>query len=410
MTRTASIVFSAWVWLSFTAPPSVAEVLHHWVQLGSDNQTIVRAISTSNDCPQLQVDGHSVAMNKRAQPDSQFPEAVCEYRVQNASDKITLEGNTLPILSPDLKRIVVIGDTGCRIREGRVQACNDPTAWPLKSIVAEIASRSPDLVIHVGDYLYRSAECPDPEKCGGSPFGDNFQAWAADWLEPADQLLKLTPFLFLRGNHENCRRGYKGWFRYFADGPVPSNCPVVTDPWIASVNGLDLVSFDSSDGPAAQSNPDLLDVYGRMARDLFANTGSETWFLTHRPLWVNMRAFGEMIDGDDTQRAAFSGIIPETVNLILSGHIHAFQAIDVFDGPVQGISGNSGTQLDPMPTGVVTDVEIADSLASIVVNNSDFGFLMLTREADGSWSMDAIDAKGTARNRCRLRGRTLSCE
>ena len=123
-----------------------------------------------------------------------------------------------------------------------------------------------------------------------------------------------------------------------------------------------------------------------------------------------MHAFGELIDGDDTQRAALSGVIPETVNLILSGHIHAFQAIDLLEGPVQGISGNGGTQLDPMPTDFATNVDVAGSLASVVVSNSDFGFLLLSLEADGNWSMDAIDAEGRTRNRCHLIGRMLFCE
>ena len=184
----------------------------------------------------------------------------------------------------------------------------------------------------------------------------------------------------------------------------------MTEPWVASVDGFDLIAFDSSAGPAPKSSPDLLPEYGRMAGDMFANISGETWFLTHRPLWANMRAFGELIDGDDTQRAAFGEAMPEPLNLVLSGHIHAFQAIDLADGPVQGISGNGGTQLDPMPTGALTNVEVAGSLASLVVKNSDFGFLMLTREVGDSWSMEAIDAKGNALNRCLLRSRALSCE
>ncbi|CUH45837.1 Calcineurin-like phosphoesterase [Ruegeria atlantica] len=410
LTRTASLVFAAWVLLCFTVLSSKADVLHSWVQLGPNDQIIVRAISASTDCPLLQIDGQAVAMKKRAMPQDQFPHLVCEYRAPKLVQKIMLEGNPLPTLNPSLKRIAVVGDTGCRIRGTRVQYCNDPTAWPLNSILVEIASRSPDLVIHVGDYVYRASECPDPEKCGGSPFGDTFKSWSADWLDPADSLFRRVPFFFLRGNHENCGRGNKGWFRYFEAGSLPSSCPAVTLPWIASVEGLDLISFDSSAGPAPQSSPGLSNVYGQMARDLFGKTSGEAWLLTHRPLWVNMQAFGELIDGDDTQRAAFSRVIPENVNLVLSGHIHAFQAIDLLDGPVQGISGNGGTQLDPMPTEIAANVEVAGSLASIVVSNSDFGFLMLTQETDGSWSMDAIDAAGKTRNRCRLSGRTLSCE
>ncbi|WP_170336682.1 metallophosphoesterase family protein [Ruegeria arenilitoris] len=410
MTKTASLVFATWVWLCLTVLSSKADVLHGWVQLGPDDQIIVRAISASLDCPLLQIDGQAVAMKKRAMPEDQFPNLVCGYRAPKLAQKIMLDENALPTLNPNVQRIAVIGDTGCRIRGARVQNCNDPSAWPLNAILEEIASRSPDLVIHVGDYLYRASECLDPEKCGGSPYGDTFKSWSADWLDPAGSLLGRVPFVFLRGNHENCGRGDKGWFRYFETGSVPLSCPAVTLPWIASVDGLDLISFDSSAGPAPQSSPDLADVYERMASGLFEKSSGETWLLTHRPLWVNMHAFGELIDGDETQRAALSGVIPETVNLILSGHIHAFQAIDLLDGPVQGISGNGGTQLDPMPTDIATNVKVAGSLASTVVSNSDFGFLMLTRESSGGWSMDAINSEGESRNRCRLIGRALSCE
>ncbi|WP_171128311.1 metallophosphoesterase [Ruegeria sp. HKCCA5014] len=410
LTRNASFVFVAWVWLCFTVSSSRADVLHQWVQLGPYEKIIVRAISALPNCPLLQIDGVAVAMKKRAMPQDQFPHLVCEYHAPKLAQKIMLEGNLLPTLKPNVRRIAVIGDTGCRIRVTRVQNCKDPTAWPLKSILEEIATRSPDLVIHVGDYVYRASECTDAEKCGGSPFGDTFKSWSVDWLNPADILFRSAPFVLLRGNHENCGRSDKGWFRYFDVGPVPTDCPAVTLPWIATLNGLDLISFDSSAGPAPQSSTDLLDIYRLMAKDLFEKIRSEAWFLTHRPLWVNMHAFGELIDGDDTQRAAFGKVVPETVNLVLSGHIHAFQAIDLLDGPVQGISGNGGTQLDPMPTDIATNVEVAGSLASVVVSNNDFGFLMLISEAEGSWSMESIDAKGRTRNRCRLVGRMLSCE
>ena len=244
LTRIASLVFVTWVWLCFTVFSSKADVLHQWVQLGPDDKIIVRAITASPDCPLLQIDGQAVAMGKRAMPQDRFPHLVCEYRAPKLAQKILLDGNPLPTLKPNVQRIAVIGDTGCRIRGVRVQNCKDPIAWPLNAILEEIASRSPDLVIHVGDYVYRASECPDAEKCGGSPFGDTFTSWSVDWLDPADSLLRRAPFVFLRGNHENCGRGDKGWFRYFETGSVPSSCPVVTLPWIASIDGLDLISFD----------------------------------------------------------------------------------------------------------------------------------------------------------------------
>lgn len=397
------------MWFAFAVPLSAAEVLYNWVQLGPGTEIIVRVIARSPNCPALQVDGRSAIMSKRTEQAEHFPEIVCEHRAQ-APRQITLEDRILPTLKPDIQRIVVIGDTGCRIRRGVVQACNDPAAWPLKSIAAEIAARSPDLIIHVGDYLYRSMECPEPNKCDGSPFGDDFQTWAADWFNPAEGLFSVAPFIFLRGNHESCGRGDKGWFRYFAPRSFPVDCPAVTAPWVASVNGLDLIGFDASAGSAPESSPELLPVYGRMARDVFANIKQETWLLTHRPLWVNMHAFGELIDGDDTQRAAFSATMPELLTLVLSGHIHAFQGIDLANGPVQLISGNGGTLLDPMPTSMENNLEVAGSLASTVVNDSGFGFLVLTREGTDGWWVDAMDSNGQLRLRCRLKGRALSCD
>ena len=206
-----------------------------------------------------------------------------------------------------------------------------------------------------------------------------------------------------------CGQGGKGWFRYFATGPFPTKCPAVTSPWTMSLDGLDLIVFDASDGFAAESSPEHLPAYRRMAENLFSGLSHETWFLTHRPVWVNLRAFGDLIDGDDTQRAAFGAAMPDAISLILSGHIHAFQAIDLVNGPVQAIAGNSGTMLDPMPDSLVENIEVADSRARTVVNNHGFGFLLMTRLDQDGWQMDAMDENGEPRRRCVLKDRVLTC-
>ncbi len=400
-----TIVVSLW----FAGGAVASETLHHWVQLGPDSQIVVRAISRSSECPILKVDGQFVVMRRRASADDEFPGHVCEQRLHQPVNNVSLDGTALPTLNQTIRRIAVIGDTGCRIRGRQVQACNDPEAWPLKAILAEIDAKKPDLVIHVGDYVYRGSPCPPGADCAGSPYGDNYQTWVADWLGPAQKLFSRAPFVFVRGNHENCGRGAKGWFRYFAAGPVPDECPAVTDPWKVLADGLDLIVFDASDGRAPESSRARLSDYKRLADATFTNLRHETWFLTHRPLWVNMFAFGELINGDDTQREAFGAAIPEAFSLVLSGHIHAFQALDLAAGPVQVISGNGGTRLDPMPTGEKRDFEVAGSLMRQIVNDSGFGFLMLTRMNDSAWQMDALDAKGILKRRCMVAGRRMSC-
>ena len=392
-----------------TGAAVASDILHQWVQLGPGSEIVVRTISRSSECPSLKVDGQFIVMRRRAGAEDGFPGQVCEQRLNHPVGELVLDGAALPTLKQTIRRIAVIGDTGCRIRGSRAQACNDPDAWPLDTIMAEIAARKPDLVIHVGDYHYRSSPCPPGVDCAGSPYGDNFETWVADWLGPAQKLMAQVPFVFVRGNHENCGRGAKGWFRYFAAGPVPADCPAVTDPWKVLTDGLDLVIFDASAGRAPESPREYLSDYKRLADDMFANMRHETLFLTHRPLWVNMFAFGELIDGDDTQREAFGAAIPDTVSLILSGHIHAFQALDLADGPVQVITGNSGTRLDPMPTGEKRDFNVAGRLMRQIVNDSGFGFLMLTRVNDSAWQMDALDTKGSLKRRCQVTDRRMSC-
>jgi hypothetical protein len=46
--------------------------------------------------------------------------------------------------------------------------------------------------------------------CGATPVGDNWDAWNADFFTPAAQLLTAAPWVFSRGNHEDCGRSWRG--------------------------------------------------------------------------------------------------------------------------------------------------------------------------------------------------------
>lgn len=394
-------------WLAGKA--ASADLIHQWVQLGPGSEVIVRAVTRAPACPALEIDGQVVPMTHRAATEH-YPAQVCERRLPRSSRRIVLDGRALPVLTSEVRRIAVIGDTGCRIKARRAQACNDPRAWPLGAIVEAIAGQQPDLVIHVGDYLYREAPCPASADCQGSPHGQNWPAWAADWFGPAQPLLSRVPFLFLRGNHEECGRAWEGWFRYLAVEPVPAACIAASEPWKTQAAGIGLIVFDSADGPSPYSSPRLLESDRRHAKEMFANLNGPSWLLTHRPLWAYLHAFGDLITGDRTQRAAFGATLPKELGVILSGHIHAFQALDLAGGPVQLIAGNSGTSLDPMPTRAQRDVEVAGRLARTIVSDAGFGFLLMERIGAGRWRIEARDAQGAVRRRCILSGDGLRCD
>jgi hypothetical protein len=146
---------------------------------------------------------------------SSFPVLVCERQLPAGAARASVGGHTLPLLRHAVRRIVVVGDTGCVVQNAGVQACNDAAAWPFARLAAAAAAKKPDLVTHVGDYLSRENACPDGNaKCRGSPWGYGWDAWSADFFAPARDLLAAAPWVFVRGNHESCNRAGQGWWRF----------------------------------------------------------------------------------------------------------------------------------------------------------------------------------------------------
>jgi hypothetical protein len=102
----------------------------------------------------------------RAAPGEHYPITVCTLLIPADAKSVSISDVPVTLPSSDTRRIAVIGDTGCRLQAKFpivYQACNDPAEWPFPPIAKAIAQMRPDLVIHVGDYVYRQAPCP-PEK------------------------------------------------------------------------------------------------------------------------------------------------------------------------------------------------------------------------------------------------------
>ena len=136
----------------------------------------------------------------------------CEFSL----DTRYLPGMRSSEVLAQIKRIVLIGDTGCRMKasENAFQACNDSVKWPFAQVAQSAAALQPDLVIHVGDIHYRESPCPAGNAgCANSPWGYGFDAWQADLFEPAKPLLAAAPWVFVRGNHESCSRAGQGCSR-----------------------------------------------------------------------------------------------------------------------------------------------------------------------------------------------------
>ena len=231
-----SLIMATALWVCAVMPAGAQS----WVEFASDGSLSVRSIAAAGAaCPAITADGAAVVARPRAAPNSVFPVQVCEAGVPARTAGLTAGGATLPALPAQVNRIVVIGDTGCRVEGRSVQDCNDPVAWPFAAIARAAAVRRPDLVIHVGDYYYREGACPAGRSgCAGTPHGDAWPTWQADFFQPAMPLLAAAPWVMVRGNHEACRRGGVGWFRLLDPGAPRADCVDRTPPYRLSAGGL----------------------------------------------------------------------------------------------------------------------------------------------------------------------------
>ena len=259
-----------------------------WIELGPSSQIIARLITGANDCPKITLDSSVLPMSVRAVPSDAFPVLTCEAVVPPGTQSARIADQSLPLPTAQPKRILFFGDSGCRIlvkKKGTsfIQACNDPKAWPFPHMARTEAKMNPDLVVHLGDYLYRENPCPKHDSaCSGSPSGNNWETWNADFFDAARPLLKVAPWIFVRGNHELCSRAGEGWFR-FLDPRRASGCSDVTDPYLVQQGSAQFVVLDSALAMDPTAPEDQVKLYKAQLDAIAAMPLKHAWLVTHKP-------------------------------------------------------------------------------------------------------------------------------
>ena len=329
-------------------------------------------------------------MHTRVGPNgADFPETVCEATIPVGTGSAAIDGQPLALLHAHLARIAVIGDTGCRIEKDWAQDCSDPEAWPFATIAAQIAAWQPDLIIHVGDYFYREAACPTAivPGCAGSPWGDNLASWRADWFDPAAAALPVAPWLFVRGNHENCDRGGNGWFRYLAAGPMPAECQQFSPPWAVDIDARSFLILDTSATADVTTTPELDAAFTPMLDQLAEMTTPGVWLLTHKPLAGGLLKLSgkDQVVTNATLQSLTKGALPPGIGAVVAGHIHLAEALSFERAaakPFQIIAGNSGTLLDAAENATYTGAALGDPLLNTGIVGAEFGWTAVELNQD----------------------------
>ena len=443
------------------APPamrgeSAGAVLYTYVVLGEEGRPIARAITTTTACPAIEFDGVARSMEIRARPatmpqrptrfaaadskPSAFPVLTCEKLVPAGVARAAIGGRALPLPKTDVQRIAVIGDTGCRlsILDDRFQDCNSPVAWPFRAVADAAADFRPDLVLHVGDDLYRENACPPGNTgCAGSPWGYGWDAWEADFFAPAERLLAAAPWVVARGNHETCARAGQGWRRFLDPRPIKAGetCDDAADdaladysepyavPFRSGAVDTQFIVFDSSAvgiAPLAPSDPVYRTYHAQFERAFtLAARRPGSFFVNHHPVLAfasNEAKPDTPYPGNPALQSVLTTLqpvayFPASIHALLNGHVHLFEVVSfATPQPAQFVSGNSGDWVHPrLPNPLPASATPAPgAVVAHLTSTNAFGFM--TIEPDGSqWKMVARDVRGVPMTTCILRDTKVAC-
>ncbi|UFR04335.1 metallophosphoesterase [Streptomyces sp. Go40/10] len=442
-----------------------------WTQLTGQG-TRIRYVSTdtSHSCPTVRYTYGGVRAGHQLQTVStpsgtKFPTTVCEVGVPLTASDAVLDASTvhaaavhpgnlrlpLPEWTATTRptRIAVVGDTGCSVPgSGPVQDCADhQNGWPFARIATSIVGRTrPDLVIHVGDFLYREDPGRENDKpanpgCTTSADAAGWACVVADFFRPAETLLAAAPLALTRGNHEDCNTAHTGgaggaFYRYLADQlRSDGKCVDYPDPVVIDAGALGLVALDSAFADPKDSGSTAgQSIYTRQFETVNQaarhNPARDYFLFTHKPLWaVRSTATTPPTWWTHVLAGAVAGTnlgrLADNVRLVLSGHIHLYQMIDFNTRrPPQLTVGSSGGTLEHGPDdskAVGTPIGVPPQPVHQSVTQEQagtgglgvFGFADL-RYGGGAWSVAFRNRNGDVRGRtCTLSGsltqKSFSC-
>jgi hypothetical protein len=373
-------------------------VPYQWSEFAPNHQLLQRIITTESSCS-------SKNMQITNASNANFPITICQ--------------KTLPVDPAfSARRIVIIGDTGCRLKKGvNPQDCDNPKKWPFSTIAESAAAWKPDLVIHVGDYLYREVPCPAGDKqCAGSPHGDNWATWQADFFKPARPLLSAAPWIFVRGNHETCKRAGEGWTRLL-DPFNFKHCHDYSPVYSVDIGNTRLFIIDSANANDYLAPTDQTSWYENYLQEVNQSKAKYNWIITHKPFWFvySEDELHQAVQSHflNTLQTAWLNVLPSNISLLLSGHVHRFQVLNLSDKekyPPQLIAGNGGTRLDQqLVQANLTGINIAGENITQGISLNDYGFVTMEKHDTNSWSVQLHNPHGKVIIDCLLQNQQLSC-
>lgn len=441
-----------------TATTAIAPEAVFTVQ-AEGRRAIVRALTRAPACPGIAWDGQDAqpmavratpatipvrAVSGNKDPDSKeavFDILTCEAAWPAGVTSARIAGHKVAAPRAEIRRIVIIADTGCRLKasDNAFQPCNDAQQWPFAQVAQSAAAHKPDLVIHIGDIHYRESPCPEGNQgCAQSPWGYGYDTWQADLFKPAKLLLEAAPWVFVRGNHETCFRAGQGWFRFIDAQPWREarscNDPKLdleadySDPYAVAIRpDTQLIVFDSaktSDRPLAPKDHAWSQYKAQMlAVNQLVQQKPHSFFLSHHPLLAvaGDRKTGKVRPGGNAGLLSVfeslhpARLFPDNIDLTIHGHIHFFEALSFKTAhPASLVLGNSGSANEgALPARLPADFQpYPGAIVEDYVTRAEYGYATLDRVGPGNsgrWLLTEYNATDRPVFHCDIQGSKSKC-
>jgi hypothetical protein len=218
--------------------------------------------------------------------------------------------------------------------------------------------------------------------------------------------LLAAPWVFVRGNHEDCSRAGDGWFTLLDPRPIKT-CTNYSEPYLLKLNfGAPLAVLDTNpafDAPCKQGDKTCIaefanqvDTYTKAFQKISSWKLEHAWLVTHRPVWsVKSGADGLQVL-NVVEETAWKQHRPKGIDLLLAGHTHTFEILGFdakSDHAMQLVVGNSGTKL----VAPLTYDSSAPAVQAAQIRDfrkiQDFGYTTLTPSETG-WNVLAHQRDG----------------
>jgi hypothetical protein len=406
-----------------------------YVVMGSQGPVARAVFADADSCPSLALKSSTqttkTAMQVRMQPQSgkgaAFPVLVCELLIPADTTEAKLGKTKLPLPPATLAAAAIIGDTGCRLKsdkpnpadtdleeDGKFQDCDKKSKWPFSTLAASVAAKKPQLLVHVGDYIYRESPCPKGDKgCKGSPYGDNWDTWKADFFKPAKPLLAAAPWIATRGNHEICTRAGAGYMLFLdptlAQNQTPPACVDLIGQFSITVGGQQFIMLDSSNAPDDCPRNGCDAAYAQQFAAM--QPAGSAWLVSHRPVWGFKNKGVSLNAALQAALAPWNGKLPPGFALALAGHIHIWETLSFADQrSPQFVLGNGGTMLTHKIKQPLTGMSIGGTTVSYGNSVDKWGFTVFTPQKQGSgWTATYYSTKGNDKFSCAVTATAVSC-